>query len=139
MTNLRTPISLFLNPSRIQIQTEFMWVPVLLSLLGPRSFSPHFLSLSPPDTSKLFLSAKPMDLPPEELQFLTIPDLLRETTSIPKQSPKTFYLITLTLVFPLSFAILAHSLFTHPLPRMWIRPLPRIPKFWAVATAMRDS
>ncbi|XP_038678800.1 uncharacterized protein LOC119980249 [Tripterygium wilfordii] len=30
-------------------------------------------------------------------------------------SNKTFYLITLTLVFPLSFAILAHSLFTHSL------------------------
>jgi hypothetical protein len=56
-----------------------------------------------------------MDLAPEQLQFLRIPDLLREATSIPKLSPKTFYLITLTLIFPLSFAILAHSLFTHPL------------------------
>ncbi|KAK7319263.1 hypothetical protein RJT34_03982 [Clitoria ternatea] len=56
-----------------------------------------------------------MDLAPEELQFLTIPDIVRESISIPKQSPKTFYLITLTLIFPLSFAILAHSLFTHPL------------------------
>jgi hypothetical protein len=56
-----------------------------------------------------------MDLAPEELQFLTIPDLLSEATSIPKRSPKTFYLITLTLIFPLSFAILAHTLFTHPL------------------------
>ncbi|KAF4373249.1 hypothetical protein CsatB_021435 [Cannabis sativa] len=56
-----------------------------------------------------------MDLSTEELQFLTIPNILRESISIPKQSPKTFYLITLTLIFPLSFAILAHSLFTHPL------------------------
>ncbi|CAK9187130.1 unnamed protein product [Ilex paraguariensis] len=56
-----------------------------------------------------------MDLPPEELQFLTLSDILKESVSIPKLSPKTFYLITLTLVFPLSFAILAHSLFTHPL------------------------
>ncbi|PON89680.1 polyadenylate-binding protein 1-B-binding protein [Trema orientale] len=56
-----------------------------------------------------------MDLASEELQFLTIPDILRESTSIPKRSPKTFYLITLSLIFPLSFAILAHSLFTHPL------------------------
>ncbi|XP_004293771.1 PREDICTED: uncharacterized protein LOC101293075 [Fragaria vesca subsp. vesca] len=56
-----------------------------------------------------------MDLAPEELQFLSLPDILRESTSIPKLSPKTFYLITLTLIFPLSFAILAHSLFTHPL------------------------
>lgn len=56
-----------------------------------------------------------MDLPEEELQFLTIPDIFQESISIPKRSPKTFYLITLTLVFPLSFAILAHSLFTHPI------------------------
>ncbi|KAI4332036.1 hypothetical protein L6164_016977 [Bauhinia variegata] len=56
-----------------------------------------------------------MDLAPEELQFLGIPDILRESISIPKRSPKTFYLITLTLIFPLSFAILAHSLFTHPI------------------------
>ncbi|XAR56076.1 hypothetical protein NMG60_11036389 [Bertholletia excelsa] len=56
-----------------------------------------------------------MDLPPEELQFFSLRDILKESISIPKQSPKTFYLITLTLIFPLSFAILAHSLFTHPL------------------------
>ncbi|KAK6150223.1 hypothetical protein DH2020_017748 [Rehmannia glutinosa] len=56
-----------------------------------------------------------MDLAADELQFLSIPDILKESTSIPKQSPKTFYLITLTLIFPLSFAILAHSLFTHPI------------------------
>lgn len=56
-----------------------------------------------------------MDIAPEELQFLTVSDILKESTSIPKLSPRTFYLITLTLIFPLSFAILAHSLFTHPL------------------------
>ncbi|KAL3616725.1 hypothetical protein CASFOL_039119 [Castilleja foliolosa] len=56
-----------------------------------------------------------MDLVSEELQFLSVPDILKESISIPKQSPKTFYLITLTLIFPLSFAILAHSLFTHPI------------------------
>ncbi|XP_022727053.1 uncharacterized protein LOC111282986 [Durio zibethinus] len=56
-----------------------------------------------------------MDLAPEELQFLSIPDILRESISIPKRSPKTFCLITLALIFPLSFAILAHSLFTHPI------------------------
>ncbi|XVE94268.1 hypothetical protein REPUB_Repub01dG0267000 [Reevesia pubescens] len=56
-----------------------------------------------------------MDLAPEELRFLSIPDILRESISIPKRSPKTFYLITLALIFPLSFAILAHSLFTHPI------------------------
>ncbi|CAN1262825.1 hypothetical protein LINPERPRIM_LOCUS11415 [Linum perenne] len=42
-----------------------------------------------------------MDCPPEELQF----------PLIPQQSPKTF-LITSTLIFPLSFTILAYSLFT---------------------------
>lgn len=56
-----------------------------------------------------------MDLQPEELQFLSLTDILKESISIPKLSPKTFYLITLTLIFPLSFAILAHSLFTHPI------------------------
>ncbi|KAG6395889.1 hypothetical protein SASPL_142022 [Salvia splendens] len=55
-----------------------------------------------------------MDLA-EELQSLSVSDILKESISIPKQSPKTFYLITLTLIFPLSFAILAHSLFTHPI------------------------
>ncbi|CAL9241908.1 unnamed protein product [Arabidopsis halleri] len=56
-----------------------------------------------------------MDLAAEELQFLNIQGILRESTTIPKFSPKTFYLITLTLIFPLSFAILAHSLFTQPI------------------------
>ncbi|XP_010538302.1 PREDICTED: uncharacterized protein LOC104812705 [Tarenaya hassleriana] len=56
-----------------------------------------------------------MDLEPEELQFLTIPQVLVESISITKRSPRSFYLITLTLIFPLSLAILAHSLFTHPI------------------------
>ncbi|KAF3601570.1 hypothetical protein Bca52824_088828 [Brassica carinata] len=56
-----------------------------------------------------------MDLAPEELQHLSIKGILRESTSIPKYSPKTFCLVTLTLIFPLSFAILAHSLFTQPI------------------------
>lgn len=56
-----------------------------------------------------------MDLAAEELQCLSVTDILKESISIPRQSPKTFYLITLTLIFPLSFAILAHSIFTHPI------------------------
>ncbi|RDX88201.1 hypothetical protein CR513_30237, partial [Mucuna pruriens] len=56
-----------------------------------------------------------MDLLPEELQLLSISEIVRESISIPKRSPRTFYLVTLSLIFPLSFAILAHSLFTHPL------------------------
>jgi hypothetical protein len=48
MPNLRTAISLFLNPSRIQIRTQFMWVPVLLLLLGHSSIIlDSSLSLSP--------------------------------------------------------------------------------------------
>lgn len=58
-----------------------------------------------------------MDLSPEELQFLSIPDILRESISIPRRAARTFYFITLILIFPLSFAILAHSLFTHPILR----------------------
>ncbi|KAM7530296.1 hypothetical protein LguiB_033706 [Lonicera macranthoides] len=68
-----------------------------------------------------------MDLPPEQLQFLTTQDLLKESISIPKHSPKTFYLITLTLIFPLSFAILAHSLFTHPLLTQITNPNSNLP------------
>ncbi|GAB4829605.1 hypothetical protein Ancab_019273 [Ancistrocladus abbreviatus] len=56
-----------------------------------------------------------MDLQPEELQFLSLTDIIKESITIPKRSLKTFYQITLTLIFPLSFAILAHSLFTHPI------------------------
>lgn len=56
-----------------------------------------------------------MDLQAEELQFLSATDIVKESISIPKLAPKPFYLITLTLIFPLSFAILAHSLFTHPI------------------------
>ncbi|KAI3717156.1 hypothetical protein L1987_68576 [Smallanthus sonchifolius] len=67
------------------------------------------------ESTSYLLHQSAMDLPPDELQFLSATDILKQSTSIPKQSPQTFYLITLTLIFPLSFAILAHSLFTHPL------------------------
>ncbi|XP_057812052.1 uncharacterized protein LOC131026268 isoform X2 [Salvia miltiorrhiza] len=56
-----------------------------------------------------------MDLEAEKLQSLSVSDILKESISIRKRSPKTFYLITLTLIFPISFAILAHSLSTHPI------------------------
>lgn len=61
------------------------------------------------------IKAIAMDLQPEELQFLGMADIIKESISIPKRNPRTFYLVTLTLIFPLSFAILAHSLFTHPI------------------------
>ncbi|XP_068657092.1 uncharacterized protein [Aristolochia californica] len=56
-----------------------------------------------------------MDVPQEELQYLNIPQILKEAVSIPRFSTRTFSLITLTLIFPLSLAILVNSLFTHPL------------------------
>ncbi|KAK8919199.1 hypothetical protein KSP39_PZI021506 [Platanthera zijinensis] len=56
-----------------------------------------------------------MDLQLEELQSLGAADVLRESAAIPRASPRTFAILTLTLVFPLSFAILVHSLFTHPI------------------------
>lgn len=45
----------------------------------------------------------------------TIQDVLRKAISIWRSSPKTFFLVALTLILPLSFAILAHSRFTLPL------------------------
>lgn len=53
----------------------------------------------------------------EEAESLRVgvTDVLRESVSVPRASPRTFALITLTLIFPLSFAVLAHSLFTHPI------------------------
>ncbi|PKA55300.1 hypothetical protein AXF42_Ash003937 [Apostasia shenzhenica] len=56
-----------------------------------------------------------MDLQLEELQSLSAADVLRESAAIPRAAPRTFAVLTLALVFPLSFAILAHSLFTHPI------------------------
>ena len=61
ITNLRTPISLFFNPNRIQIRTEFMWIPILLQLLGHVPFLLIFslsLSLSPPNASLLLYTLK---------------------------------------------------------------------------------
>jgi hypothetical protein len=55
MPNLSSPFSLFLNPSQIQIRTQFTWVPVLLPLLGPRSSFLPIFSLSPPVLLCFFL------------------------------------------------------------------------------------
>ena len=50
MPNLSLAFHLFLNPSRIQIQTQFLWVPVYYRYWAHTFllFSPIF-SLSPPD------------------------------------------------------------------------------------------
>ncbi|XP_043690057.1 uncharacterized protein LOC122640860 [Telopea speciosissima] len=69
-----------------------------------------------------------MDLAPEQLQDLTYTEILKESVSIPKSSLKTFSCIILTLIFPLSFAILAHSLFTNPLLKQIDSQSPSNPK-----------
>ncbi|KAL5712837.1 hypothetical protein ACHQM5_014964 [Ranunculus cassubicifolius] len=46
---------------------------------------------------------------------MTLCGVVRKSFSIAKTSPKTFFLIILTLILPLSFAILAHSEFSTPL------------------------
>ncbi|XP_047326286.1 uncharacterized protein LOC124929953 [Impatiens glandulifera] len=56
-----------------------------------------------------------MDLPQEQLQFLHIGNILDETIKITAKSPKTFLLVALTLILPLSLAILCNSIFTFPL------------------------
>ncbi|CAN6457270.1 unnamed protein product [Victoria cruziana] len=56
-----------------------------------------------------------MDLSQEELQYLGPLAILTQAVHIFRSSPKHFGAVTLVLVFPLSFAILAHSLITHPL------------------------
>ncbi|XP_047326288.1 uncharacterized protein LOC124929955 [Impatiens glandulifera] len=56
-----------------------------------------------------------MDLSQEQLQYLTVGNILKETTRIPTKSPKTFFLVTLTLILPLSLAMLGNSIFTFPL------------------------
>ncbi|KAK9133886.1 hypothetical protein Scep_013414 [Stephania cephalantha] len=58
-----------------------------------------------------------MDLATEELQFLSVAGIVRESVRIPGQSNRIFSLITLTLINPLSLCILTHTLFTHPILR----------------------
>ncbi|XP_047326287.1 uncharacterized protein LOC124929954 [Impatiens glandulifera] len=58
-----------------------------------------------------------MDPSQEKLQNdhdLTIAHIIKETTRIPTKSPKTFFLVTLTLILPLSLAMIANSIFTFP-------------------------
>ncbi|KAG6527135.1 uncharacterized protein LOC122044376 [Zingiber officinale] len=56
-----------------------------------------------------------MGLEPEELQAMSVMDVVREAVAIGHGARQTFALITLALVLPLSIAVLAHSLFTHPI------------------------
>jgi hypothetical protein len=58
-----------------------------------------------------------MELATQDLAALGAADLIRVSATIPRAAPRTFALLTACLVFPLSFAILAHSLFTHPILR----------------------
>ena len=54
-----------------------------------------------------------MELASTDLAALGAAELVRVSASIPRAAPRTFALLTACLVFPLSFAVLAHSLFTH--------------------------
>jgi hypothetical protein len=56
-----------------------------------------------------------MELASQDLASLGAAELVRVSASIPRAAPRTFALLTACLVFPLSFAVLAHSLFTHPI------------------------
>uniref|UniRef100_A0A8R7TXA0 Uncharacterized protein n=1 Tax=Triticum urartu TaxID=4572 RepID=A0A8R7TXA0_TRIUA len=58
-----------------------------------------------------------MELATRDLAALGAADLVRVSAAIPRAAPRTFALLTACLVFPLSFAVLAHSLFTHPILR----------------------
>jgi hypothetical protein len=74
-----------------------------------------------------------MELASGDLAALGAAELVRVSASIPRAAPRTFALLTACLVFPLSFAVLAHSLFTHPIllriqrassgaePAQWLR------------------
>ncbi|KAL6853822.1 hypothetical protein ACP4OV_019851 [Aristida adscensionis] len=74
-----------------------------------------------------------MELASRDLAALGAAELVRASAAIPRAAPRTFALLTACLVFPLSFAVLAHSLFTHPIllrlqrggaddsePRQWL-------------------
>ncbi|XP_040376244.1 uncharacterized protein LOC102710070 [Oryza brachyantha] len=56
-----------------------------------------------------------MELATHDLAALGAAELARVSAAIPRAAPRTFALLTACLVFPLSFAVLAHSLFTHPI------------------------
>ncbi|PUZ48642.1 hypothetical protein GQ55_7G262100 [Panicum hallii var. hallii] len=56
-----------------------------------------------------------MELASGDLAALGAAELVRVSASIPRVAPRTFVLFTACLVFPLSFAVLAHSLFAHPI------------------------
>ncbi|RLM91665.1 hypothetical protein C2845_PM08G28330 [Panicum miliaceum] len=58
-----------------------------------------------------------MELASSDLAAMGAAELVRASASIPRAAPRTFALLTACLVFPLSFAVLAHSLFTHPVVR----------------------
>uniref|UniRef100_A0ACD5WG44 Uncharacterized protein n=1 Tax=Avena sativa TaxID=4498 RepID=A0ACD5WG44_AVESA len=58
-----------------------------------------------------------MELATQDLAALGAGDVIRLSAKIPRAAPRTFALLAACLVFPLSFAVLAHSLFTHPILR----------------------
>ncbi|CAD6342862.1 unnamed protein product [Miscanthus lutarioriparius] len=55
-----------------------------------------------------------MELASSDLAAMGAAELVRVSASIPRAAPRSFALLTACLVFPLAFAVLAHTLFTDP-------------------------
>ncbi|KAK9082210.1 hypothetical protein Syun_031659 [Stephania yunnanensis] len=102
--------------SQVSAQSESTYhFPYSSSLTPPSPPLPlHSHTYHSHSQSHSFLS---MDLAIEELQFLSVAGIVRESVRIPGQSHRIFGLITLTLITPLSLSILTHTLFTHPILR----------------------
>ena len=72
MANLSSPLQLFLNPSRIQIRTQFFCGSQFLPLLGPpNSFLPFSLSLLHCFSASLSLSSRPLQVRPPFPDYLS--------------------------------------------------------------------
>ncbi|RLM64757.1 uncharacterized protein C2845_PM16G24060 [Panicum miliaceum] len=56
-----------------------------------------------------------MELGSGDLSAVGAAELVRVSASILRAAPRPFTLLTACLIFPLSFTVLAHSLFTHPI------------------------
>ncbi|KQK10179.1 uncharacterized protein LOC100837055 [Brachypodium distachyon] len=112
------------------LAAPFLPFPDLSPHPTDRACLPHlaFASPRPPDQTAAAAEIPPtprfpselvppaaMELANHDLAALGAADLIRVSASIPRAAPRTFALLTACLVFPLSFAVLAHSLFTHPI------------------------
>jgi hypothetical protein len=57
-----------------------------------------------------------MELASGDLSAVGAAELVRVSALIPRAAPRPFALLIACLVFPLSFTMLAYSLFTYPIP-----------------------